>query len=273
MHPANNETMPTKIALIADIHGNLAALDVVLDDIAARGIDTIYCLGDIVGKGPDTVEVLEKLRPLCQVIIRGNWEDVLAHREYHPERMQYFFQQLLDSEQLSWMGQLPLHHDFYLSGNLVRLVHSTPQELHYIFETDRTYDDWLAMFGPSDLLPADLPEADFIFFAHIHRPMTYNLFRDGKQIVNVGSIGNSVDGVTLATYTILEGVIGTQEAAPYSVQMIRLPYDVDKTLARARAVDLPDFRLYEIELREGIYRGLDPSHQQRLADLRKRGLI
>ena len=67
-----------KIAIISDIHGNLVALKSVLDDINARGIDRIYCLGDLVAKGAEPKQSLELIRKTCQVVIKGNCDDVIA---------------------------------------------------------------------------------------------------------------------------------------------------------------------------------------------------
>ena len=61
-----------KIAIISDIHGNLEALKTVLDDIESRGIDKIYCLGDILAKGTHQQECVDLLRENCEVIIKGN---------------------------------------------------------------------------------------------------------------------------------------------------------------------------------------------------------
>ena len=55
-----------KLAIISDIHGNLVALKSVLDDINSRGIDKIYCLGDLVAKGAEPKQSLELIRKTCQ---------------------------------------------------------------------------------------------------------------------------------------------------------------------------------------------------------------
>ena len=61
-----------KIAIIADIHGNLTALETVLSDIKSRGITHIYCLGDIAIKGVSPNEVTNLIRKNCEVVVRGN---------------------------------------------------------------------------------------------------------------------------------------------------------------------------------------------------------
>ena len=60
-----------QIAIISDIHGNLPALEAVLEDIKDKGISQIICLGDMIGKGPHSMEVLEQCLDHCHVIIKG----------------------------------------------------------------------------------------------------------------------------------------------------------------------------------------------------------
>ena len=59
-------------ALISDIHGNLEALEVVLDDIKAQGITEIFCLGDIIGYGPNPRECIDRVMETCKVTLLGN---------------------------------------------------------------------------------------------------------------------------------------------------------------------------------------------------------
>src|SRR5690606_3774065 len=69
-----------KIAVISDIHGNMPALEVVLADIKARGIDLIFNLGDLGGKGARSDLSIDRCREVCQVILRGNWDDFFVHK-------------------------------------------------------------------------------------------------------------------------------------------------------------------------------------------------
>ncbi|MET0959221.1 MAG: metallophosphoesterase family protein, partial [Psychrobacillus psychrotolerans] len=64
----------SKIAIISDIHGNLTALESVLKDIEKRGVNQIFCLGDLVGKGPRGSECIELVRKHCDEVIYGNWD-------------------------------------------------------------------------------------------------------------------------------------------------------------------------------------------------------
>ena len=63
-----------KIAIISDIHGNLPALEAVLHDIKRRGITRIFCLGDLVGKGPSSAEVVDLIKQTCEAVVQGNWD-------------------------------------------------------------------------------------------------------------------------------------------------------------------------------------------------------
>jgi hypothetical protein len=76
---ASNRRILDRIALISDVHGNLTALEAVLDDIDARGITRIFNLGDYVGKGPRGREVIDACRQRCEVNLLGNWDDDLPN--------------------------------------------------------------------------------------------------------------------------------------------------------------------------------------------------
>ena len=69
-----------QIALISDIHGNIPALEAVLRDIQRRGIETIYCLGDLIGKGPHGDVAVDMVRTHCQQVIKGIGTTLLAMR-------------------------------------------------------------------------------------------------------------------------------------------------------------------------------------------------
>ena len=68
-----------RLAIISDIHGNITALNAVLDDIASRGISRIICLGDYVTKGCNPDLVIDKIREKFEIALLGNCDDVIAH--------------------------------------------------------------------------------------------------------------------------------------------------------------------------------------------------
>ena len=78
-----NPQIDAVIAFISDIHSNLAALTAVLDDIDALGtVERIYCLGDVVGYGPQPRECLDVVAERCKLILMGNHEHALLYGAY-----------------------------------------------------------------------------------------------------------------------------------------------------------------------------------------------
>lgn len=67
-----------RIAIISDVHGNITALKTVLADISSRGITRIFCLGDSVTKCANPDLVIDLLKDTCEVMIKGNCDDVIA---------------------------------------------------------------------------------------------------------------------------------------------------------------------------------------------------
>src|SRR5436309_3321575 len=73
-----------RIALISDIHGNIPALEATLQDIGRRQITRVFCLGDLVGKGPDSDRTVDICRVACAVTVKGNWDDFILNETDHP---------------------------------------------------------------------------------------------------------------------------------------------------------------------------------------------
>ena len=123
-----------KIAVLSDIHGNVAALDAVLADIATRGVDQIVNLGDICSGGLFPVETADRLMSLALPTIRGNHERQLLTlpRERMGQSDRYAAQHLRP-DQLQWMGDLPS--SLWIAGDVL-MVHGTPDsDLAYFLET------------------------------------------------------------------------------------------------------------------------------------------
>lgn len=109
-----------KIAIISDIHGNMQALETVLDDIRGRGIDLIYCLGDLAGKGPDGEQAIDSCREVSQVVLRGNWDTMLA--EKYSTSIAWWIDHL-GQERRRYLHNLSNVYDFVMSGKRVRAIY------------------------------------------------------------------------------------------------------------------------------------------------------
>src|SRR2546425_8264025 len=115
------------IALISDLHGNIPALEAVLHDIKRRNISRIFCLGDLVGKGPHSEKVVDICRAVCERTIKGNWDDALAAETDHPTLQ--WHQRRLGPERLAFLRDLPNTIDLMMSGKRIRLFHASQKSV------------------------------------------------------------------------------------------------------------------------------------------------
>jgi predicted phosphodiesterase len=248
-----------RIALISDVHGNLTALEAVLADIDARGITTIYNLGDYVGKGPRGREVIDICRERCQVNILGNWDDFLPASglglsgwpEDHPS-LRWWREQLAPG-QGEWLRSLPFSHDFRFSGRRVRLFHASEETVHRRVRFDHDEEEFLGLFRNTPATGLDRAEPDLVVYGDTHDPY-YETDRGRRTVINTGSVGNCMGDPT-PVYVVMEGVLDATTDAPFSVSFVRVPYDWESELAYAAAVGMPELEGYTIELRDGVYRG------------------
>ena len=242
-----------RIALISDVHGNLTALEAVLADIDARGIERIFNLGDYVGKGPRGREVVDLCRERCEVNILGNWDDFLPDpdRVYDTESLRWWLAQL-GERQGEWLRSLPFSHDFVMSGRRIRLFHASEETVHRRVRFDHDEAEFLAMFTNTPAT-GDGPVPDVVGYADTHDPY-YETDRERRTLFNTGSVGNCMHDPT-PVYVVLEGVMDSPDPAPFSIQFVRVPYDVDAEVAAAEALGMPELEGYELEVRYGVYRG------------------
>lgn len=240
-----------RIALISDIHGNIPALEAVLNDIRQRGVERIYCLGDLAGKGPNAAEAVDRVRETCEVVLKGNWDHFIVKGilgKY--SEMMKWNNHLLGKERLRYLKDLPVYTEFFMSGRLVRLCHASPNDLFFRVHPETDEKDRFKLFAPTKTLKR---EADVVGYGDIHKAYLDH-FR-GKMLFNTGSVGNPLD-ITQSSYAILEGFYNSKELAPFSVTHVRVPYSI--SLAVKHAMDIPDMpgqQDYVDELRTGIYRG------------------
>ncbi len=202
-------------AIIACIHGNLAALLAVLADIRARGIERIVCLGDIVGFGPEPVECVDQVRSTCFMVIRGDHDQaVLAEKpegfiEKTARGLSWTRAQLLAAggDHLTFLEQAQV--SFSSAG--IAFHHGSPRSCYeYLFPSDVRRD-------PRKLRAAFAMTEKVCFHAHTHvpgviieEPLSWRSaqeldghfhFKKGqKALVSVGSVGQPRDGDPRACY-------------------------------------------------------------------------
>jgi predicted phosphodiesterase len=238
-----------RIALISDVHGNLTALEAVLADIAARGITRIFNLGDSVGKGPRGAEVVDRVRDVCEVSIRGNWDDFIDRLGDDLQELAWWRDEL-SPEQRAWLAAQQLSHDLLVSGRRIRLFHASAQSPHVRVWAEHTDEEFDGMFRATEMT-GDGPEPTVVGYGDLHD--TYIRSRRGRTIFNVGSVGNPLDEPT-PSYAIVEGAVGAEKPAPLNVSFVRVPYDVDAEVAVAFERGMPQADVWAVELRTGVYR-------------------
>ncbi len=248
-----------KIAIISDIHGNITALKAVIADIEKRNVTKIFCLGDSVLKSCNSDQVIDLLREKCEVIVKGNCDDAITRPDIPKGR--FWTRDLIGEERASFIYNLPVSYDFYMSGYLIRLFHSSPFGLDYIFNpmfsnkntiySATEIHDAMKLFENTEFIgkSKDDPVPDIIGYGHIHTP---NILRvRNKTIFNPGSVGMPIEMKnddyydktnkfsTLASYIILEGEFGSKELSSISINLIRLPYDIEAEIKLLEKSTLP----------------------------------
>lgn len=239
-----------KIAIISDIHGNIPALEAVLKDISRRNISRIFCLGDIVGKGPSSDLAVDLVRGNCEQTVRGNWDELISGESNL--KVVKWHQAVMGEHRLQYLRELPFSIEFVMSGKYIRLFHASPRSL---YERIQPWDDQekrLSLFESSELCQQQ-QGADVVGYGDIHNAYIQHL--NGKTLLNVGSVGNPLD-MTQSSYVVIEGEPDSITLEPLNIQFIRVPYDIELAIQQAVATDMPSLEAYMKELRTGVYRGI-----------------
>jgi protein phosphatase len=244
-----------QIALISDIHGNIPALEAVLQDIGQRQIKRIFCLGDVVGKGPYPGKAIDICRSVCEEVIMGNWEEVINRNRSHP--LVHWQTQKLNSEQMYYIRGLPNSTEFRLSGKKIRLYHASHISTTRRIQRNASEDEQLEMFSNTGFTGNNM-EPDIIGYADIHI-VFLRQFRE-KILFNIGSVGNPLD-YPQASYAVIEGRYNSDKPGAFSINFVRVPYDIELAIKQAEAAELPGIKQWAAELKTAAYSGDPALHQ------------
>lgn len=183
-----------RIAIISDTHGNLPALEVTLADIRQRGIERIYCLGDLAGKGPSGAEVIDICRSVCEATVQGNWDVSISEDDEHPTFA--WHREQLGADRLAYLRDLPPTIEFRLSGRVVRLFHASQRSVFHRVRQHDTREDHMAMFENTDFTGHDVAP-DIVGYGDVHTGYVKTFAQ--KCLFNAGSVGNPLDVTRRAT--------------------------------------------------------------------------
>jgi putative phosphoesterase len=226
------------VGILSDIHGNLEAFTRALEFLKEAEVDKIFCLGDIVGYGPNPNECVDLVKENCEVVLMGNHDYAaigLANIEYFNEYAKmstYWTQDNLSSENIEYLKSLP----FSYAHNKIHLVHASP----------KNPSNWDYVLSVSDSVK-QLKEFDeqICFFGHSHVPIIFsnvNYFRNKdflfqkneKYLVNVGSVGQPRDGDPRSCLVVYDDENN-------KIEYIRLDYEIQKTYNKIINAGLPVF--------------------------------
>ena len=235
-----------RIAIIADIHGNLPAFETVLTDLRRQSPDLLVIAGDIVIGAPDSLACWQLAQSLACPIVRGNHERYLSHFGtatadplWQTERfapVQWAVQQFR-AEERQTIAALPLVLHLPAAPDLL-IVHASARSDTQSLPLHTTPAELSAIFGDVN--------AQTIVRGHNHVPRTHPWGQ--RQIVTTGSVGLALEGHAVAQYVLLDQVPGGWFAQHHSIA-----YPVEQTLQRFAATDYvaqtgPMGRLFQREV-------------------------
>ncbi len=259
-------------AVISDIHSNLEALTTVLSDIEKRGINTIYCLGDVVGYGPNPKECLDLIIEKTRWCILGNHDYAALYEptnfNYAAEQASFWTREILEEDEdkksngekrnnrWNFLGNLPMRKSLKAklgpTATVVDFVHASPRRPinEYVFPDD-VYSNLIKIrtlfskvkhicfIGHTHLPGVFLDEPDFYLPEELGG--SYPIIEGEKAIINVGSVGQPRDKDNRASYVYIDG---------NRVHFVRLEYDYEITIKKIRSIDKLD-NFHAERLKEG----------------------
>jgi predicted phosphodiesterase len=229
-----------KYAIIADIHGNLDAFQVVLEDIRAQNATHIVCLGDIVGYNAQPKECLDIIRQMNIPCVKGNHDEYCSTENHldgfnpHAAEAVHWTREQLSEDDKQWLRDLK-YTRMAASFTMVHATLDAPERWQYVF-------DKLAA-------AANIPyqNTQMCFFGHTHVPVafmrdtvvrggTYSKFKvdpSKKYFINVGAVGQPRDNNPKSAYVLYDMVAQT-------IELRRLEYDIAAAQKKILAAGLPE---------------------------------
>ncbi len=229
-----------KYAVIADIHGNMDAFQVVLEDIRNQKATHIVCLGDVVGYNAQPKECLDIVRQMNIPCVKGNHDEYCSTENHldgfnpHAAEAVHWTRDQLSEDDKKWLRELKYSR---MAANFT-MVHATldaPERWGYVF-------DKLAA-------AASFPyqNTQMCFFGHTHVPVafmrdtvvrggTYSKFKVDpakKYFINVGAVGQPRDNNPKSAYVIYDMDAQT-------IELRRLEYDIASAQKKILAAGLPE---------------------------------
>ncbi len=228
-----------RYALIADIHANLEALQVVLEDTKEQKCTHYACVGDVVGYNANPKECLDIIRNMGMPCVKGNHDeycssnDALEGFNPHAAEAVNWTRRQLSEEDRQWLRDLK-YLRLVASFSVVHATLDGPQRWGYVFDklaaaASFTYQNTAVCFFGHTHVPVAFIRDSMV------RGGTYSKFKvepGKKYFVNVGAVGQPRDGNPKAGYVVYDMDEGT-------IELRRLDYDIEKAQKKIRDAGLP----------------------------------
>lgn len=225
-----------KIAVIADVHSNIYALEAVVNDIKAKSVDLTVCVGDLVGYATFPNEVINLIRRENILTVMGNYDDAVGNirivcgcdypdpkdAENAARSLQWSVKNTTD-ENRKFLANLPKKMTLTFEGKTITFVHGSPRMLtEYLKQDSQEAKEVMEEFTE-----------DILVCGHTHKPY-YKMYKD-KMLVNSGSVGKSKTGSPDANYVIID-----IEEDDVKVDIVEVSYDFEKTAKAIEESVLPN---------------------------------
>ncbi|MCL4263472.1 MAG: metallophosphoesterase [Anaerolineae bacterium] len=228
----------SEVTIFGDIHGNLPALTAVFADMESRGLNNLYCLGDLVGYGTSPNEVIVAIRERNIPTIMGNYDLGVGHdsddcgcaytnpvSEALGKRSIAWTNAHTTAENKAFLRELVDNIPLQLGDLRVVLVHGSPRKVNEYLFADRPESSLVRLLN--------MVEADVLVCGHTHLPY-HRILADGRHVINAGSVGKPKDGDPRACYLVL-----SVQGRALDAQFIRFLYDVEAAAQAIEASDMP----------------------------------
>jgi diadenosine tetraphosphatase ApaH/serine/threonine PP2A family protein phosphatase len=236
--------------IVSDIHGNLEALEAVVQAGLRRGVQRWICLGDIVGYGADPAACIAVVRGLTRQVVLGNHDAAVVGR-LDPSYFNAYAR-----EAVRWTAAALAKEDRRFLVDLP--VEAVDGEAFYVHASPLAPEAWDYVFDPSEAARAlSACRTRLCFIGHTHHPFVGRQSDSGivfvpfaagsvgvgegrRHLVNVGSVGQPRDGDPRASFCLWD-------PKGDFVEIVRVDYDIGRARAKILAAGLPVFLAARLE--------------------------